>query len=84
MDTLIASQTDIPLKSFSVLGLHGDRDITIEFSGNTLIMVASNGTGKTSVINLLFHFLSRNFFRLAQYDFEVIEAVFGYGSIVKL
>jgi ABC-type transport system involved in cytochrome c biogenesis ATPase subunit len=40
--------------------------------------------GKTSIINLLFHFLSRNFYRLAQYEFESIEASFGNGSVVKL
>jgi predicted ATPase len=73
-----------PLRSFSVFGLHGDRDISLDFDSETRIIVASNGTGKTSIINLLYHFLSRNFYRLTQYDFESIEADFGNGNVIKL
>ena len=84
MELQTPSRSEIPLRSFSVFGLHGDRDITIQFDAQTRIIVASNGMGKTSIINLLFHFLSRNFYRLAQYEFESIEASFGNGSVVKL
>lgn len=72
------------LSSFKVLGLHGDRDIEIDFPERTRIIVASNGTGKTSLINLLYHFLSRNFQKLAQYDFEVLEARFSDGTSINL
>lgn len=77
-------ENDRLLTSFKVTGLHGDRDIEIDFPQKTRIIVASNGTGKTSLINMLYHFLSRNFQRLSQYDFETLEAHFSDGRKIEI
>jgi AAA domain, putative AbiEii toxin, Type IV TA system len=82
MNTDHNSDADKLLRTFTVHGLHGDRDVTIKFDGKTRIVVAANGAGKTSVINLLYHFLQRNFYRLSQYEFEKIEVEFTNGKIV--
>ncbi len=52
--------TDFPIKQFQVLGLHGDRNITLDFEGHVKILVDMNGSGKTTVLNILFHLLSGN------------------------
>lgn len=84
MDYAISSKQNIPILSFSVIGLHGDRDVHLHFEGSTRIIIAGNGAGKTSIINILYHFLSRNFYKLTQYEFESIEACFGDGSVIHV
>lgn len=65
-----------PLESFCIKGLHGYKDIRIDFSGETTVVVAENGTGKTTVLNALNAFITRRFHRLASINFESIECKF--------
>jgi predicted ATPase len=43
------------------------------FQDNRLILVGENGTGKSTVANALYFFLSRQWKRLSQYEFESIS-----------
>lgn len=72
-----------PIQSFEIKGLHGYKDIKIEFAGSATIVVAENGTGKTTILNALNAFLSRRFHRLATLNFESIECQFS-GSLFPL
>jgi ABC-type transport system involved in cytochrome c biogenesis ATPase subunit len=65
----------IQLSQFDVAGLHGRRSVRLRIADNRLILVGENGTGKTTVISILYYFLSRQWGRLAQYDFTTITAV---------
>jgi len=65
-----------PLKRFKILKLYGYKDVEIEFSGNTLILIAGNGSGKTTILNAVHAFLRRRFGRLQSLDFESIECEF--------
>ncbi|WP_313249564.1 AAA family ATPase [Stenotrophomonas acidaminiphila] len=65
-----------PLESFCIKGLHGYKDIRIDFSGESTVVVAENGTGKTTVLNALNAFITRRFHRLASISFESIECKF--------
>jgi ABC-type transport system involved in cytochrome c biogenesis ATPase subunit len=69
-----------PIKFFKIKKLHGDRTIEVDFTDSIRIILASNGTGKTSLISILYHFLSGNFYRLSQFDFEEIEVTFSDGT----
>lgn len=58
------------IKSFSVFGLFGTNDLKIVFEENKKILIGENGLGKTQVLNLLYYTLTRNFFRLNDFNFE--------------
>jgi len=64
------------IKSFSITGLFGDRDVIIPFDSNVKILVAENGTGKTTVLNSLYNTVSGEFFKLRGLDFEKISLTF--------
>ncbi|VWB57534.1 hypothetical protein BLA6860_02660 [Burkholderia lata] len=73
------------VEKFTLRGVHGYKDISIDFSGPATVIVAENGTGKTTVLSALNAFLSRRFHRLASLSFSVLECKFyGYPSIVRL
>ncbi|UTV56085.1 AAA family ATPase [Burkholderia arboris] len=65
-----------PVKKFTIHGLHGYKDITIDFAGPATVVVAENGTGKTTVLNALNAFLTGRFHRLASIRFDSIECQF--------
>src|SRR5690606_7506666 len=72
------------LTQFRIDRLHGRRSFDLRIDGNKLVLVGENGTGKTTVINILYYFLSRQWPRLAQYEFEKVTAVIdGREYVVK-
>ncbi len=67
---------DISLRQISIRGLHGRMDITIPIKNNKLILVGINGLGKTTILNLLYFILSRQWYRLLEVSFsELIISV---------
>jgi hypothetical protein len=62
------------LERFTVVGLHGKKTIDARIRENTLILVGENGSGKTTFLRILFHFLSARWFALRQFKFEKITA----------
>ncbi|TRV05748.1 MAG: hypothetical protein EWV73_00005 [Microcystis wesenbergii Mw_QC_B_20070930_S4D] len=61
---------------FKIYGLYGYKDISINFLGQATVVVAENGTGKTTLLNALNAFLSRRFHRLNSINFKRIECKF--------
>jgi len=76
--------THSPITRFKVNGLHGDRDICIDFSKSVKIVLAENGAGKTNALNLLVALLSGRMSRFAQVNFESLEIRFKDGDSVNL
>lgn len=64
----------INLTSFSIDELHGQRSVRIPIKDNKLVLVGENGSGKTTVINLIYYFLSRQWEKLASYNFKSLSA----------
>jgi ABC-type glutathione transport system ATPase component len=64
----------INLTRFQIGRLHGHRTIDLRLDDNQLILVGENGSGKTTVINILYHFLARQWRRLAEYEFAWVRA----------
>lgn len=62
-----------PLRRFSIIGLHGYRDVTIVFDHHIKIVAAENGTGKTTLLNALHAFLNGALHRLTSLEFDRIE-----------
>jgi predicted ATP-binding protein involved in virulence len=62
----------VKITEFAIHGLYGHRDITIPIRDNRIVLVGVNGLGKTTIINLLYFFLSRQWKRISEYDFSKI------------
>lgn len=65
-ESLASSKASLPsiIESFEILGLHGYRDIAIDPAHAASILIANNGTGKTTLLGALDAFLKLQFDRL--------------------
>ena len=61
------------IDSFKVIKLHGYKNYEFSFPDNTLILVGENGSGKTTVLRLLYYLLSSQWNLLAPYNFKEIS-----------
>src|ERR1700759_4649310 len=74
----------IHIKSFEILGLHGDKDITLSFGSPYKILVAENGTGKTTVLNSLFYLLTGQYQKLSRIEFEAMKLELESGVEIEI
>lgn len=58
---------------FCIEGLHNHRTIDIPIVDNKIVLVGENGTGKSTVVNLLYFFLTRQWERMLRYTFRSIS-----------
>ncbi len=65
------------ITSFEIRGLFGTKDISLPVQDNTLIIVGPNGIGKSSVANLFYFLMSRQWSRMLDYNFLSISVSFG-------
>ena len=61
---------------FKIIGLHGYKDVVIDFDAPVRIVIAENGAGKTTILSALYSFLTCKFHNLRAVDFEEIRCVF--------
>lgn len=64
----------IALDRFSVIGLHGRRNLNVEIHSNRLILVGENGTGKSTFATLVYYFLTRQWSRTRTFKFDALQA----------
>jgi len=67
------------VKYFKIIGLHGYKDVMIDFESPVRIVIAENGAGKTTILSALHSFLTCQFSRLRSIDFEEMRCQF-YGQ----
>jgi predicted ATPase len=63
------------LSRFRIEGLHNFRTIDISITENKLILVGENGTGKSTIANFIYFFLTSQWSRMLEYTFRGILAV---------
>ena len=63
------------LSRFTVEGLHNVRTIDIPIEDNKLILVGENGTGKSTVANIIYFFLTAQWSRMLENTFKSVSAV---------
>jgi predicted ATP-binding protein involved in virulence len=73
------------LKSFTINGLFGYKNIKIPFDKEAVILIAENGSGKTTILNALYYSISGKFDKLNTIDFDsiVLEFISGITEIKK-
>lgn len=64
------------IKLFQISGLNGFKTLTLQTPTCVRIVVAENGTGKTTLLNTLYMILSRRVAKLYSLDFETITIQF--------
>ena len=64
------------IKNITIKGLFGDRNYRIRLKDNRLVLVAENGSGKTTIVNIIYYFLSGQWTKLLKYDFKYVEVQF--------
>ena len=75
-NSLIKEDRTNPLQSFAIYGLFGYQDIVLPLDRKILILIAENGSGKTTVLNSIYYALTGNFKKLNQIDFQEIKVDF--------
>lgn len=73
----------LPISRFEVTGLFDTKDVRLEISENTMILVGPNGIGKSTLINLFYFFVSRQWSRLLEYKFSRISITIGDQEIAS-
>ena len=63
------------LTEFAVYGLHGHKNFKVRPKDDTLIIVGENGSGKTTILRMLFYFVSGRWLSLRQFPFGSITAI---------
>lgn len=64
------------LKSFKIYGLFGYKDIELPLDKQVLILIAENGSGKTTILKTLYSVFTQNLDKLDKIDFENIDIRF--------
>jgi predicted ATPase len=72
------------LKSFSINGLFGYKDVKIPFDKQVAIFIAENGSGKTTILNALYYSISCKFHKLRTIEFDSIILEFNSGDSVTI
>lgn len=62
------------IEQIRIEGLFGELTYDIRLTDNKLILVAENGSGKTTIVNIIYLFLSRQWTKLLRYRFQKITA----------
>ncbi|WP_182440654.1 MULTISPECIES: AAA family ATPase [Clostridia] len=68
------------LNEFIIYGLWGEKNYKLNFNNNRLIIVGENGSGKTTILRILYYCLSSNWSELNKEDFQQIKITFGKES----
>lgn len=64
------------VEHFKIIGLHGYKDISLNFGGRARIAIAENGSGKTTFLSALNAFLQADFEKFRSLAFRSIECKF--------
>lgn len=66
----------IKIHSFLVENLNGTHSVKLSFVNNRLILIGENGTGKSTVLTMLYLLLTAQWIRLNEYEFTTITVTF--------
>jgi predicted ATPase len=70
------------LTRFCVEGLYGSRTIDVHLEDSRLVLVGENGTGKSTFVNLIYYFLTKQWIRFRSFTFKRVVAEFAHDTLV--
>lgn len=62
----------LQLRHLSISGLNNELNVSIPIRENKLILIGDNGQGKSTIVNLLYFLLTRQWRRMVQYSFTTV------------
>lgn len=79
---MLISTNQFGIKNFKINKLFGRSNVNISFDENIRIFVGENGIGKTTILNILYYTICKEFDRIAEFEFSDIEIEFISGERV--
>ncbi|PGE68217.1 AAA family ATPase [Bacillus toyonensis] len=80
---MLSSKKPFGIKNFKINKLFGRSNVNISFDENIRIFVGENGIGKTTILNILYYTICKEFDRIAEFEFGDIEIEFISGEKIK-
>ncbi|PFW89207.1 AAA family ATPase [Bacillus toyonensis] len=72
------------LTCFEIEGLNSEKNVSLTFDNNIRILLGENGTGKTTILTVLYYVLSRRFYNLFNIEFSKIHLKLSTNQIITL
>ena len=72
------------LERFSIYDLWGEKEVHLRFRNNKLLLVGENGSGKTTILRILYETLACKWTMLSVEDFSKIELYFSTGAPIVI
>ncbi|GGA24131.1 AAA family ATPase [Paenibacillus physcomitrellae] len=67
----------------SIKKLHGFKDVFVDFNSDLTLLVGKNGSGKTTVLNILSSILTGQLAPLLKYEFEIVYIEYYEGELYR-
>ncbi|TKH10746.1 hypothetical protein FC694_25370 [Bacillus wiedmannii] len=77
-------ENQINLTCFEIEGLNNEKNVSLTFDNNLRILLGENGTGKTTILTLLYYVLSRKFHNLYNIEFSKIHLKLSTNQTITL
>ena len=69
-------QNKTSIERFTIKGLFGSNDVTLNFQNEVNIYIGENGLGKTTILNCLYYILHNDYVKLSEISFNEIVVKF--------
>ncbi|HFU7058381.1 TPA: AAA family ATPase [Bacillus cereus] len=77
-------ENQINLKCFEIERLNNEKNVSLTFNNNLRILLGENGTGKTTILTVLYYVLSRKFYNLYNIEFSKIHLKLSTNETITL
>lgn len=78
----LKKKKEFVITKFAVSGLYDEKNIEINFDKKGKILVGENGSGKTTILNMFYYLISKNFEKLLDFKFNLITISFNHDDIL--